>query len=297
MAVPATALIHTLNERDYIEACIQSVSWADEIYLVDSFSTDGTVDLVREKFPRVRIEQREYLGAASTKNYAIDRASHDWIFVIDADERVTPPLEREILATLEGPLEFWAYSVGRLNFMLGKPVRYSGLQRDRVTRLFHRGHARYPNKRVHADLLVDGATGRLASKMDHYYIRSFDHMIAKMTRYANWAAAQMFIDGKTTGLGGIIAHPAGKFVRDYVINLGFLDGTRGLISVGIHVYYTFWKYAKLWELTQLKRQGKTVPLPKLDQEEERWELPWEKASGLGPQASGGRRVDRLDDHS
>ncbi|MGZ8829146.1 MAG: glycosyltransferase family 2 protein [Thermoanaerobaculia bacterium] len=274
--VPVTALIHTLNERDYIEECVHSVEWADEICLVDSFSTDGTVELVREKFPRVRIEQREYLGAASQKNYAIDRATHDWIFVIDADERVTPKLRDELQRTLDGPLDRWAYSVGRLNFMLGKPVRFSGLQRDRVTRLFHRGHARYPNKRVHADLLVDGATGRLEHKMDHFYIRTFDHMIAKMTRYANWGAAQMFIDGRTTGLGGIIAHPVGKFVRDYIVNLGFLDGARGLVSVGMHVYYTFWKYAKLWELTQLKKLGKPVPLPKLDESDERWELPWEK---------------------
>jgi glycosyltransferase involved in cell wall biosynthesis len=274
--VPVTALIHTLNERENIEAVIRSVDWADEIYLVDSFSTDGTVEFVRDRFPRVRTEQREYLGAASQKNYAIDRATHDWIFVIDADERVTPKLREELVRTLEGPLDLWAYSVGRLNFMLGKPVRYSGLQRDRVTRLFHRGHARYPNKRVHADLLVDGATGRLEHKMDHYYIRDFDHMIAKMTRYANWAAAQMFIDGKTTNLLGILGHPIAKFVRDYIVNFGFLDGTRGLISVGMHVYYTFWKYAKLWEFTQLKKLGRPVPLPKLDEEGGRWELPWEK---------------------
>jgi glycosyltransferase involved in cell wall biosynthesis len=243
---------------------------------MDSFSTDGTVDLIRARFPRVRLEQREYLGAASAKNYAIDRAAHDWIFVIDADERVTPKLREEILRTLAGPLDRWAYSVGRLNFMMGKPVRFSGLQRDRVTRLFHRGHARYPNKRVHADLLVDGEAGRLTHKMDHFYIRDFDHMIAKMTRYANWAAAQMFIDGKTTSAWGIFSHSLAKFLRDFVFNLGFLDGVRGLISVGMHVYYTFWKYAKLWEMTQLKRLGKPVPLPKLDVDEERWELPWEK---------------------
>lgn len=273
---PLSAIIHTLNEIENIEECIRSVDFADEIYLVDSFSTDGTVDFVREKFPRVRIEQRQYLGAAATKNYAIDRAAHDWIFVIDADERVTPKLRDEMLRTLEGPLDRWAYSVGRRNFMLGQEVRFSGLQRDRVTRLFHRGHARYPNRRVHADLVVDGETGELRQKMLHYYIRTFDHMIAKMTRYANWGAAQMFIDGKTTGLWGIFSHTLGKFVRDYVINLGFLDGTRGLISVGMHVYYTFWKYAKLWELTQLKRLGKPVPLPELDREEERWAMPWEK---------------------
>src|SRR5215212_9337472 len=227
---PVTALVHTLNEIENIEECLRSVEWADEIYLMDSFSTDGTVEFVREKFPRVRIEQRTYLGAASQKNYAIDRAAHDWIYVIDADERVTPKLRDELLRTLEGPLDLWAYSVGRLNFMLGKPVRFSGLQRDRVTRLFHRGHARYPNKRVHADLLVDGPTGRLEQKMDHFYIRSFDHMIAKMTRYADWGAAQMFIDGKTTSAAGIFNHALAKFVRDFIANLGFLDGTRGLVS-------------------------------------------------------------------
>ena len=172
-----TAIIHTLNEIEQIEECIRSVEWADEVYLVDSFSTDGTVERVREKFPRVRIEQREYLGAASQKNYAIDRAAHDWIFVIDADERVTPELRDEILRTLEGPLDHWAYSVGRRNFMLGKEVKYSGLQRDRVTRLFHRGHARYPNKRVHADLLVDGADVRPAAEdaaLLHPHVRPHD---------------------------------------------------------------------------------------------------------------------------
>jgi glycosyltransferase involved in cell wall biosynthesis len=276
---PVSAILHTLNEIENIEDCLRSVEWADEIYVVDAFSKDGTVELIRETFPRVRLEQREYLGAAATKNYAMDRATHDWIYVIDADERVTPKLRDELLRTLSGDLKLWAYSVGRLNFMLGRKVRFSGLQRDRVTRLFHRGHARYPNKRVHADLIVDGETGRLAAKMDHYYIRSFDHMIAKMTRYADWAAAQMYIDGKTTGLWGIFSHTVGKFVRDYIFNLGFLDGTRGLISVGMHVYYTFWKYAKLWELTQLKRLGKPVPLPKLDESDETWELPWVKSGG------------------
>lgn len=276
MRVPVSAIITTLNEADFIEDCILSVDWADEIYLVDSFSTDQTVDLVRSRFPRVRIEQREYLGAASQKNYAIDRASHDWILYIDADERITARLREEILRTLAGPLPHWAYSIRRRNFMMGKEVRHSGLQRDRVTRLFHRKHARYPNRRVHADLLVDGGIGRLSEPMDHFYVRSFDHMAAKMTRYATWAGAQMFIDGRTTTAGGILLHSAARFFRDYLFNLGFLDGVRGLVSIGMHVYYTFWKYAKLWEFTQLKRMGKPVPLPKLDEAEERWELPWEK---------------------
>jgi glycosyltransferase involved in cell wall biosynthesis len=275
--VPVSAIITTLNEAETIEDCIRSVEWADEIYLIDSGSTDGTVDLVRSKFPRVRIEQREYLGAASQKNYAIDRASHDWIFSIDSDERVTTVLRDEILQTLEDPSGFWAYSVGRRNFMMGKEVRYSGLQRDRVTRLFHRKHARYPNRRVHADLLVDGAIGRLNERLDHFYVRSFDHMAAKMTRYATWGAAQMYIDGKSTSAAGIFIHTASRFFRDFIFNYGFLDGARGVVSIGMHVYYTFWKYAKLWEFTQLRKMGKPVPLPKLDEEQERWELPWARA--------------------
>jgi glycosyltransferase involved in cell wall biosynthesis len=274
--IPVTALATSFNEVEFIEDCVRSIEWADEICLVDSFSTDGTVELVREKFPQVRIEQRTYLGSASQKNYAVDCASHDWVFVIDADERVTDPLREEILRTLEGPLEFWAYSVGRLNFMLGKVLRHSGLQRDRVTRLFHRQHARYPNRRVHTDLMVDGPTGRLEAKMDHLYIRSFDHMINKMTCYGNWGAAQMFLDGKTASTWSIFSHPLGKFFRDYVLNLGFLDGTPGMIAVGMHVYYTFWKYARLWELTQFKRMGKPIPLPPLDEDQEHWQMPWEK---------------------
>ena len=126
--VPVSAIITSFNEVDFIEECVRSVDWADEIYLVDSYSTDGTLELVRSKFPKVRIEQREYLGAASQKNYAIDRADHDWIFYIDADERVTPALRVELQGALDGPLERWAYSVGRRNFMMGEEVRYSGLQ-------------------------------------------------------------------------------------------------------------------------------------------------------------------------
>src|SRR5258708_4411586 len=165
--VPVSAILHTFNEIENIEDCIRSVDWADEIYLVDSFSTDGTVELIRQQFPRVRLEQREYLGAASQKNYAIDRASHDWIFVIDADERVTPKLREELLRTVDRKLAFWAYSVGRLNFMLGKKVRFSGLQRDRVTRLFHRGHARYPNKPVNPYHLTVTVHARLYLHINH----------------------------------------------------------------------------------------------------------------------------------
>jgi glycosyltransferase involved in cell wall biosynthesis len=274
--LPVTAVITSYNEIEFIEGCVGSVLWADEVLLVDSFSTDGTVELVRQKFPKVRIEQREYLGSASQKNWGIDQASHDWILMVDSDEKVTPGLRDEVLRKLETTPELWGYSIGRANFMLGRPVRYSGLQRDKVTRFFHREHARYPNRRVHTDLRVEGEVGRLEHKFEHYYIRSFDHMIEKMTRYATWGATQLFIEGRRTSGFQIFGHAAAKFVRDYIVNLGFLDGVPGLISVGMHVYYTFWKYAKLWEFRRLERLGRPIPLAKVDEDDSTWTPPWEK---------------------
>lgn len=272
---PLSAVIHTLNEADQIEACLRTVEWADEIYLVDDHSSDATLEIVARKFPRVRIEQRTSLGSAAQKNYAMDRAAHDWILVVDADERVPPELRDEILATLEQGPRHWAWSIGRRNFILGDELRFSGLQRDRVIRLFHRKHARYPNKRVHADLLIDGTLGRLEQRYLHYYVRSLDHMSEKMTRYGVWAAAQMFVDGKRTTIWGLALHTSARFLRDYFINLGILDGTRGLIAVGLHSWYTFWKYAKLWEFSQRERRGLPLDLPEMDAEHERWVLPWE----------------------
>lgn len=274
--IPITALVHTLNEADQIVDCLRSVEWADEIYLLDSFSTDPTVEIVRRNFPRARLEQRKSLGSAAQKNYGMDQATHDWVLVVDADERVPSELRGEIEALLQSEPPLWAYSIGRRNFVLGKEVHYSGLQRDRVTRLFHRKHARYPNRRVHADLEVDGATGQLRERMIHFYVRSFDHMVAKMTRYGVWGAAQMHLQGKQTSAAGILGHALARFFRDYFINLGILDGARGLIIVGLHTYYAFWKYAKLWEFNELRNAGKPVPLPELDLTEERWAKPWER---------------------
>lgn len=274
MTLPLSVLIHTLNEEDQIEACLESVTWADEIYLLDSFSTDRTVDIVRTQFPGVSIESRKSLGSAAQKNYGMDHVTNDWVLVVDADERITPELRDEIQALLAGAPGQWGYSIGRRNFMLGYELNHSGLQRDRVTRLFHRRHARYPNRRVHADLLVDGPVGRLREKMIHHYIRSFDHMIEKMTRYGVWGATTLFSQGKRARATELLTRPLWRFIRDYFLNLGILDGRRGLIVVGMHVYTTFWKYAKLWEYTELERTGKPVPLPDVDLTEETWSLPW-----------------------
>lgn len=265
---PLSVLVTTFNEVDQIEDCLRSVTWADEVFLVDSFSTDTTVDLVRERFPAVNIEQRPYYGAGPQKNYAIPRLRHDWVLVVDADERVTDELRQEIESVLQKP-EHNAYRIGRRNFMLGREVSYGGMQRDYVTRLFNRQFARYENRRVHAELEVDGTTGTLRQKYLHNYIRSFEHMIRKMTNYGVWGAANAFRRGERGHLALVLAHPFWRFLRDYIFWRGFLDGSRGVLLAGIHTYYTFWKYAKLWEYTELERQGKPLHLPEFDTEVER----------------------------
>jgi glycosyltransferase involved in cell wall biosynthesis len=273
-----SVLIHTLNEADQIVECLESVSWADEIYLLDSFSTDGTLEIVRSRFPAVRLEQRTSLGSAAQKNYGMDRTAHDWILVVDADERVTPELADEIRRTLDRP-DAHAYSIGRRNIVLGRELRFSGLQHDRVTRLFHRRHARYPNRRVHADLVTEHPAGSLENPFIHHYIRSFDHAANKMTRYGDWAAAQLFLDGRRAGVKEILFRPLARFVRDYLLMQGFRDGARGLVVVGLHTFYVFWKYAKLWELHWQHASGIQPALPEMENDPEIWQKPWENPSG------------------
>ncbi len=271
---PLSVLIHTYDEEDQIGECLRSVAWADEILLLDAFSSDGTVEAARRACPRVRIESHKSLGSAAQKNFGMDRTANDWILVIDADERVTPELAAEIRAALENPKR-WAYAIGRRNFVLGREMRFSGLQHDRVTRLFHRGHARYPNRRVHADLAVDGPVEILRNRFDHLYVRSLDHMVAKMTRYGGWAAAQLWIDGRRAGVSEIFLRPLGRFLREYLLQQGFRDGIRGLIVVGLHTFYVFWKYARLWEIGWRDSQGLPLELPEMESDPAIWRRPWE----------------------
>lgn len=273
-STPISVLIHTFNEEDQIAECLRSVAWADEIFLLDGLSTDSTLEIVRREFPRVRIESRKSLGSAAQKNFGMDRTKNDWVLAIDADERATPQLAEEIRKTLEDP-QRWAYSIGRRNFVLGEEVRFSGLQHDRVTRLFHRGHARYPNRRVHADLAVDGTVGALRNRFDHLYVRSLGHMVAKMTRYGFWAAAQLWIDGRRAGMPEILLRPIGRFLREYILQQGIRDGIRGLVVVGLHTFYVFWKYARLWEIGWRERNGLPLELPEMESDPEIWRRPWQ----------------------
>jgi glycosyltransferase involved in cell wall biosynthesis len=239
-----TAIVPTFNEAANIVECLQSLSWADEIIVVDSFSTDGTPELARPY--ATRVIQHEYVNSATQKNWIIPQAAHAWIFLVDADERCTPELAAEVQAVLEAPQQD-AYWIFRRNFFLGHEIKHSGWNTDKVIRLFQRDH-RYQDLTVHAEVIVPSEkVGVLKAKFIHYTIDSLDQFFEKRQRYAVWGAKDLENRGKRAGGFNIVSHSVGNFLKMYVLRLGFLDGVHGLALAILFSYYTAAKYIRLWE--------------------------------------------------
>jgi glycosyltransferase involved in cell wall biosynthesis len=270
MARPAlTAIVTTLNEEVNLRSCLESLGFCDRILLVDSFSTDGTLEIARS-FPKVEIVQREYFGSAAQKNWAMDQVTTPWLLILDADERIPEVLAREILALLEKGPEARAYFIRRENVFLDRIVRHSGWSTDKVVRLMERGVARYPNRRVHADLDPPGATPTLQTPMVHYTCRSLGQYLEKLHRYAAWGAADLFRAGRHPGVAELLLRPGWRFFRMYVIQAGFLDGRHGLVLCGLQAWSVFLKWAKVWEWDRFRRNGWPVELPAYDHSSETW---------------------------
>jgi glycosyltransferase involved in cell wall biosynthesis len=277
MRPPLTALVTTLNEEANIRECLESLAFADRILLVDSFSTDRTVEIARS-FPRATVVQREFLGSAAQKNWAMDRIETPWLLIVDADERVPEPLAREIAETLErsaaaavdGGSRARAFAIRRRNFFLGREIRHSGWSTDRVVRLLERDAARYPKLRVHADLTPEGPVPTLREPFLHYTCRSLDQYLAKVRRFATWGAADAFRAGRAAGPVELVLRPLWRFFRMYVLQAGFLDGRHGLVLCAIQAWGVFLKWAQVWEWEGERRAGRQPDLPKYD---ESWETP------------------------
>ena len=242
-----TVIIPTYNEEHNIEDCLKSVLWADEIMVVDSFSTDRTVEIAK-KYAH-RILQHEYINSATQKNWAIPQASNEWVMIVDADERVTPELRDEILKELENP-RFDGYYIGRRNFFLGFPLDHGGWspKEDRNIRLFRKSVSRYEQREVHADVIVNGKVGYLENYLIHYTYRSLDDYFRKFDRYTTWAAMDIVKAGKRPNFVNLVLRPIGDFIKFYVIKGGFLDGLPGLIIALLSSYYVVVKYVKAWEI-------------------------------------------------
>ncbi len=245
-----TAIVPVYNEELNLDDCLARLNWVDEILVVDSFSRDRTLEIARRYTDRIL--QHEYINSAAQKNWAIPQARHDWVLIVDADERVTDALRDEIRAVLERGPDAAGYRIRRQNFFWGQPIYYCGWQNDWVLRLFNRRHGRYQEKEVHADVQIDGAVGRMRAVLLHYTYRDFKQYFEKFGRYTDWGALELAKHGVRARGYHLVLHPAFRFVRMYLFERGFLDGLHGLVLCVLAAFSVFTKYAKLWELNQKK---------------------------------------------
>ncbi len=270
MSFPLSVLVPVFNEEANLPACLESLgSLAAEIVVVDSFSTDRTVEIAR-KFG-ARILQHEYINSAAQKNWAIPQCQHEWVFILDADERVTPELRAEIQAMLalpEGPPAD-GYFVVRRNFFLGGEIRHGGWESNDVQRLFRRDVGRYAARDVHADVEVwrapgvPGVSGHLKAKLDHITCApdGLNRYFQRFNRYTTQAAERYHREGRRPRLINFFFHPGWEFFKMYILKLGFLDGIPGLVVCSFCAFTRFVRYTKLY--ARLK-QGLPPP-PAYDQ--------------------------------
>jgi len=255
--VPAklSVLIPCKDERRNIRACIESVqAIADEILIADSGSTDGTLDIVRD-IGGCRIIEREYINSANFKNWAIPEARHEWVLVVDADERITPKLADEIRQVLASPPQdkdgFW---IDRANHYLGYRIKHCGWDSDAVIRLFRR-ECRYETRWVHAEVdLPSQRLGTLKQPMLHFTTWDSDQYLYKLNRYAGWGALNLRDASRRPSLLAMVTRAPLRFLQLYIFRRGFLDGIPGFQICMHTAYYAFLKQAKLWELNYALQQ-------------------------------------------
>ncbi len=238
----------TKNEARNIRECLMSVSWANEIIVLDSGSDDETEAICREFTERFQVDT-DWQGFGLQKNRALGLAGSDWILVIDADERVTPELRAEIESVLAGDTEAVVFDMPRQSYYCGRPMRHSGWWPDFVPRLFRRGEARFSDDLVHERLVFEGPAGRLRSPLTHYSYRDLSEVLQRIDRYSSAGAANQ-MDRKQGSLGKAISHGLWTFIKTYVLRLGFLDGREGFMLAVSNAEGVYYRYLKLYYLQQ-----------------------------------------------
>ncbi|MHA7837015.1 MAG: glycosyltransferase family 2 protein [bacterium] len=257
MSAPLSVCVLACDEADALEACLSGVDWADEIVvLVDARSTDGSEEVARRLASRVEI--RPYAGDVAQKSACMALAKHDWILVLDPDERVTPALAGSIRTVLEDaarstdpdrprPERPGGYRVDRMTFHLGRWIRHGDFYPDRKLRLFRRSRARWVGRDPHGRVEVDGEVGDLAGVLEHYSYADLADQIGRIQFFSDQAADSLVAEGIPFRLRRLVLHPPGRFLRTYLLRRGFLDGIPGLVIAVASAFYVFLKYAKHWE--------------------------------------------------
>ena len=241
-----TVIVPCLNEENNLKDCLESVQWADELIVVDSFSTDRTLEIAR-RYTAI-IHERKWVNYGHFMREAIPLASHDWIFVVDADERVTPELRKEIEHWLATPHDYAAFRIRRRNFFFGREIKHCGWDRDFIYKFMEKGKAEPADKEVHPGMVVDGKIGILSGTLFHNPYKNWLDYFEKFNRYTSAAAIDRYHRGKKSGIITLIARPWYRFMRMYFFQRGFLDGYHGFILCGFSSFYVFVRFAKLWLL-------------------------------------------------
>jgi glycosyltransferase involved in cell wall biosynthesis len=243
---PVSATVITCNEQANIEDALASLTWTDEIVVCDCGSTDKTLEICRRFTDR--IFHREWTGFVDQKNFAVEKASHNWIFSLDADERASPELRQEIHSLRSGGLSTSGYRIPRVAFFMGRWIRHGDWYPDCQLRLFDRRRGRWQGGRVHESVKIDEEPGLLRGEIHHYTYRSLSDYLKRLETYSSLAAADYRQRGKTATPIKLLGNPITTFARAYFLRTGFLDGVPGLMVAAMGAISVFFKYAKLYEL-------------------------------------------------
>ena len=249
-----SAVIITLNEEENIEEAVRSLAWADEIVVVDSGSTDRTRDIAQSLGARVMTNP--WPGFSDQKQFGVDHAEHDWIFSLDADERVSDELRREIESIRSGSAVVHGYRIPRLSFYVGRAIKHGGWYPDHQLRLFDRRKGKWNGAVIHESVMMnDGVkVSELRAEILHHTVRSTEEhnrMIAE--RYAPLGAQKMFADGRRTSPLRAVLSSWFAFIRAYFLKLGFLDGYAGFCIAYFAAHHAFMKHTILLDLQRANR--------------------------------------------
>jgi glycosyltransferase involved in cell wall biosynthesis len=245
MKLPLSLVVITMNEEANIERCLNSVPFASDVVVVDSFSTDRTVEIAKKLGAEVHSEK--WRGYGPQKSFAVNRAKFDWVISLDADEALSPQLQQEILTKFETFREEVGYEVPRLSWHLGRWILHGGWYPDYQLRVFHRLHSNWTDAALHEKVEVKTKV-RLEHPILHWVFDSLSDQVQTNDRYSTLGAEKLQSTGKKFSLAKLIFKPWSKFIECYFIKLGFLDGLPGLVIAVGAGYSIFLRHAKLWEL-------------------------------------------------
>jgi glycosyltransferase involved in cell wall biosynthesis len=247
-----SGIVIAKNEERVIERCLRSLAWCDESILIDSGSTDRTVEIARSVGATV-ISDTDWQGPAAQRNRGIARARGPWCLLLDADEWIESPLRDEIIRTLTSQPAHTAFRIPRLSSYCGRYMRHGGWWPDPVTRLIRKGAARYAGGIVHEHCVIDGSVGRLTQPLMHESFRNVEQVLAKVNAYSTWGALEIAKVGHRPSLARAIFSGAFSFFRTYILRAGFLDGRHGFLLAVSNAEGTYYKYVKAMLAAEARR--------------------------------------------